>query len=75
MTATGKELRSEMTAMGKELRSEMQEMRIELRADIHVLGADLRSEMLSGFNRQIKWLVTFGMAWSSLLVAITRFAG
>ena len=73
--ALEQKLRAEMTAMGKELRSEMQEMRIELRADIHVLGADLRSEMLSGFNRQIKWLVTFGMAWSSLLVAITRFAG
>ena len=37
--------------------------------------ADIRTEMTNGFNRQIKWLVTFGMAWSSLLVAVTRFAG
>lgn len=70
MTTT---LRIEMAAMGKEIRGEMQGFRTELKADIHVLGAELRAEMLSGFNRQIKWLVTFGVAWSSLLIAITRF--
>jgi hypothetical protein len=64
MQTMGKELRREMQAMGTELRSEMQAMRFELRA-----------EMTSGFNRQIKWLVTFGMAWSSLLIAVSRFAG
>lgn len=69
MTTT---LRIEIAAMGKEIRGEMQGFRTELKADIHVLGAELRAEMLSGFNRQIKWLVTFGVAWSSLLIAITR---
>ena len=75
MAATTTELRSEMAAMGKELRSEMQMMGTELRAEMSVGFADICTEMTNGFNRQIKWLVTFGMAWSSLLVAVTRFAG
>ena len=75
MTAMGKELRAEMTAMRSELRSEMATMGSALRSEIQVLGAELRAEMTNGFNRQIKWLVTFGMAWSSLLVAATRFTG
>ena len=75
MSAMGKELRGEMAAMGKELRADMSMMRTELRAEISVGLADIRTEMTNGFNRQIKWLVTFGMAWSSLLVALTRFAG
>ena len=73
MAAMGRDIRGELAAMGKEIRGEMQGFRTELKADIHVLGAELRAEMLSGFNRQIKWLVTFGVAWSSLLIAITRF--
>lgn len=72
MAAMGRDIRGELAAMGKEIRGEMQGFRTELKADIHVLGAELRAEMLSGFNRQIKWLVTFGVAWSSLLIAITR---
>jgi len=75
MSAMGKELRAEMAAMGKELRVEMSMMRTELRAEMSVGLADIRTEMTNGFNRQIKWLVTFGMSWSSLLVALTRFAG
>ena len=75
MSAMGKELRSDMAAMSKELRADMSMMRTELRAEMSVGLADIRTEMTNGFNRQIKWLVTFGMAWSSLLVALTRFAG
>ena len=75
LAVTGRELRSEMATMGSELRSEMVTMGSELRGEIQVFGAELRAEMTNGFNRQIKWLVTFGMAWSSLLVAATRFTG
>lgn len=75
VSAMAKELRADMAAMGTELRAEMSMMRTELRAEVSVGLADIRTEMTNGFNRQIKWLVTFGMAWSSLLVALTRFAG
>jgi hypothetical protein len=31
------------------------------------------SEFVEGTNRQIKWLVTFAAAWSSVLVTAVRF--
>jgi hypothetical protein len=34
--------------------------------------AALRAEMVEGVNRQIKWLVTFAAAWTSLLLAVVR---
>ena len=48
-------LRAEMHAGFTELRSEMQA---------------LRADFVEGTNRQIKWLVTFAAAWSSLLVTV-----
>lgn len=75
MAAMGQELRAEMKAANSELRADMSMMRTELRAEMAVGFADIRTEMTSGFNRQIKWLITFGMAWSSLLIAVSRFAG
>ncbi len=80
MQAMGSELRSEMQVMKTELRSEMHSMGSELRTEMQVGFADLRTEMASmradfidGTNRQIKWLVTFAAAWSSLLVTVVRF--
>ncbi|MCB0968600.1 MAG: hypothetical protein KDB37_17345 [Ilumatobacter sp.] len=44
--------------------------------DVDQLGKTLRLEMRAEFaeqmNRQIKWMVTFAAAWSSLLVAAVR---
>lgn len=75
MTAMGKEIRADMNSANLELRADMSMMRTELCSEISVGLANIRTEMTNGFNRQIKWLVTFGMTWSSLLVALTRFAG
>lgn len=37
------------------------------------LRAELRADFTEAMNRQIKWLVTFAAAWTSLLVALVRF--
>jgi hypothetical protein len=50
-------LRSEMHAGFAELRTEM---------------AGLRAEIADSMTRQIKWMVTFAAAWSSLLIAAVR---
>jgi hypothetical protein len=34
--------------------------------------ATMRTEFVEATNRQIKWLVTFAAAWTSVLVAIVR---
>ena len=51
----------------------------DLRTEMRVGFADLRTEMqalradfVEGTNRQIRWLVTFAAAWSSLLVTVVR---
>lgn len=43
-----------------------------LRSEMHVGFADLRTEFIEATNRQIKWLVTFAAAWTSLLVTLVR---
>jgi hypothetical protein len=53
--------KDDLNALGTSLRAEMQTLRAELRADF-----------TEGMNRQIKWLVTFAAAWSSLLVTLVR---
>ena len=72
-------LRSEMQTLGTELRSEMQTLSTELRSEmqtlntrVDTLGTELRSEMLHGVNRQIKWLMTFGAAWTTVLLTATQ---
>ena len=44
-----------------------------IRGEMHVGFADLRTEFIEATNRQIKWLVTFAAAWTSLLVTLVRF--
>ena len=83
MRVLGTELRTEMHTMGTELRTEMHTMGTELRTEMHTMGTELRTEMQVGFatlraeftegtNRQIKWLVTFAAAWTTVLVAAVR---
>jgi hypothetical protein len=47
-----------------------------LRTEIGALGTSLRAELRADFveamNRQIKWLVTFAAAWTTVLVTLVR---
>ena len=72
--------KDDLDTLATTLRAEMHVMGTELRSEMHVGFADLRTEMqalradfVDGTNRQIKWLVTFAAAWSSLLVTVVRF--
>ena len=40
--------------------------------DLERLRTELRADFVEAANRQIKWLVTFAAAWSSLLIAVVR---
>jgi hypothetical protein len=68
--------KDDLTTLGTTLRSEMNvgfaTLRTELRSEMHVGFATLRADFVEGTNRQIKWMVTFAAAWSSLLVAVVR---
>lgn len=56
--ATKSDIDTAVDRLGTQLRSEMQE---------------LRTEFVEATNRQIKWLVTFAAAWTSVLVTVVRF--
>ncbi|MDW3214996.1 MAG: hypothetical protein R8G01_13415 [Ilumatobacteraceae bacterium] len=56
--ATKVDVDTAVDRLGTQLRSEMQE---------------LRTEFVEATNRQIKWLVTFAAAWTSVLVTLVRF--
>lgn len=56
--ATKGDVDTAVDRLGTQLRSEMQE---------------LRTEFVEATNRQIKWLVTFAAAWTSVLVTLVRF--
>jgi hypothetical protein len=82
----GTTLRGEMHAMEIALRSDMKAMETSLRSEMHVGFAELRTEMANvrtemanfrtditdAMSRQLKWMVTFAAAWSSLLIAAVR---
>lgn len=55
--ATKADVDTAVDRLGMELRSEMQQ---------------LRTEFVEATNRQIKWLVIFSAAWTSVLVALVR---
>ena len=55
--ATRADIDTAVDRLGIQLRSEMQE---------------LRTEFVEATNRQIKWLVTFAAAWTSVLVTLVR---
>ena len=62
--ATKEDVRTEITV----LRSEMHVGFAELRTEM----AGLRTEIADAMTRQIRWMVTFAAAWSSLLIAAVR---
>ncbi len=43
-----------------------------LRTDMQVGFADLRTEMIESTNRQLRWMITFAAAWSTVLIAAVR---
>lgn len=50
---------------------------VATKSDLEQLGNTLRTELRADFleqmNRQIKRMVTFAAAWSSLLITVVRF--
>jgi len=46
--------------------------KLATRAELQVGFAGLRTEMAHGTTRQIRWMVTFCAAWSTLLVTAVR---
>ncbi len=58
----------DLDTLGTTLRSEMHVGFADARAEI----TNVRTEIADGVTRQIKWMVTFAAAWTSLLVAAVR---
>jgi hypothetical protein len=64
--------RADVEHLGIALRAETHALGTELRSEIQTLGTELRAEMVTAVNRQIKWLITFGAAWTTLLLAAAQ---
>ena len=45
---------------------------VATKSDLDALGDRLRAEFVEAMNRQIKWLVTFAAAWTTVLVTLVR---
>ncbi len=45
---------------------------VATKSDLDALGDRLRAEFVEVMNRQIKWLVTFAAAWTTVLVTLVR---
>ena len=71
--ATKSDLELLRASLSAEFRGELKSFDTSLRAEMAVGFANLRTEMIDGVNRQIKWLVTFAAAWTSLLLAAMQF--
>lgn len=56
-------------------KNDLEQIRTSLSAEMSVGFANLRTEMIDGVNRQIKWLVTFAAAWTSLLLGVMQLLG
>ena len=53
-------------------RADMQVGFAALRTEMNVGFAELRTEMAQGTTRQVRWMVTFVAAWSTLLLAAVQ---
>ena len=72
MNAMGAQLRTEIDALGTRLHTEVNAMGTQLRTEMQTMRAELHADFVEATNRQIKWLVTFAAAWSSLLVTVVQ---
>lgn len=60
--------KDDLQTLATTLRSEMHIGFAEIRTEI----GSVRTEIADAMTRQIKWMVTFAAAWSSLLIAVVR---
>jgi len=56
-------------------KSDLEALRAGLSAEMAVGFANVRTEMIEGVNGQIKWLVTFAAAWTSMLLGAMQLLG
>ena len=70
--ATKDDVRASEEAVRADVNAAIERLGTQLRAEMHVLGADLRREFIEATDRQIKWLVTFAAAWTTVLVTLVR---
>ena len=70
--ALGTRLHTEINALGTRLHTEVNAMGTQLRTEMQTMRAELHADFVEATNRQIKWLVTFAAAWSSLLVTVVQ---
>ncbi|MGA1033672.1 MAG: hypothetical protein ACO3VI_00030 [Ilumatobacteraceae bacterium] len=82
MKATEASIRSDMKTMETVIRSDMKTMETEIRSDMKLLSAQIESvqhtlqiDMLKLFNRQTLMVTSSFVAWTSLMVVLTRMFG
>ena len=82
MKATEASIRSDMKTMETGIRSDMKAMETEIRSDMKLLSAQIESvqhtlqiDMLKLFNRQTLMVTSSFVAWTSLMVVLTRMFG
>lgn len=75
-------IRGDMKAMEASIRSDMKAMETEIRSDMKLLSAQIESvqhtlqiDMLKLFNRQTLMVTSSFVAWTSLMVVLTRMFG
>ena len=82
MRAMEASIRSDMKTMETEIRGDMKAMETEIRSDMKLLSAQIESvqhtlqiDMLKLFNRQTVMVTSSFVAWTSLMVVLTRMFG
>jgi hypothetical protein len=82
MKAMEASIRSDMKTMETGIRSDMKAMETEIRSDMKLLSAQIESvqhtlqiDMLKLFNRQTLMVTSSFVAWTSLMVVLTRMFG
>jgi len=82
MRAMEASIRSDMKTMETEIRGDMKAMETEIRSDMQLLSAQIESvqhtlqiDMLKLFNRQTLMVTSSFVAWTSLMVVLTRMFG
>jgi len=82
MRAMEASIRSDMKTMETEIRGDMKAMETEIRSDMQLLSAQIESvqhtlqiDMLKLFNRQTVMVTSSFVAWTSLMVVLTRMFG
>ena len=65
----------DQVATRSDLEAQTELLRAELRSEVGSLRSDLRAEFTEAMNRQIKWLVTFAAAWTTVLLTAAQLIG